>query len=325
MDLIYTDAEHVEKGVIIEPNLDMEIGIGYRNDFIIISDIKHDFLRFGSYVYYENTEYGGVIEGKTVDTLTNELIYNGRTWQGLISSKIIEPNAGQDYLIVNGDAHTIIRNLFTLLDLNDVFYVPYYPSDITITNYQFNRYINAYEGIIDMLQEYNSKLILKFSDGRVNATVKRVKDFSSNEEWDSSQLNFNATKKSKVTPNHLICAGQGELKDRLILHLYANNKKKISTDKYYSGIDEVVEFYDNTSCESLSSLRVEGVKHFKELLKEDEIEATFNELNIEKDIYDIGDIVGAYENITKTTVVSPIKRKVLKVTRGIVTIDCEVS
>ena len=47
------------------------------------------------------TEYGGRIDGVCVDTGKETVTYSGRTWQGILSKKIVCPDDGQDYLVLS--------------------------------------------------------------------------------------------------------------------------------------------------------------------------------------------------------------------------------
>ena len=52
--------------------------------------------------------------------------------------------------------------------------------------------------------------------------------------------------------NHLIVTGKGELQDRNILHLYAQENGEIGTEQYYAGLQEIAEVYENTSPRQMS-------------------------------------------------------------------------
>ena len=39
--------------------------------------------------------------------------------------------------------------------------------------------------------------------------------------------------------NHLICLGQGELKNRIVRHLYVDQNGNIGSTQYYTGVDEI--------------------------------------------------------------------------------------
>ena len=70
----------------------------------------------------------------------------GNSFRRFLKEIIIEPPAGEDYRIVSGDAHDIMREL--LKDSYDQFFtIPESPSGITMENYKFDRYTDALERI----------------------------------------------------------------------------------------------------------------------------------------------------------------------------------
>ena len=62
-------------------------------------------------------------------------------------------------------------------------------------------------------------------------------------------MNFVANEKRNGV-NHLICLGEGELKDRVVKHLYVQKDGSIGEEQYYTGIEEITETYDYNSTEA---------------------------------------------------------------------------
>lgn len=110
--------------------------------------------------------------------------------------------------------------------------------------------------------------------------------------------------------NHLVCMGSGQLQNRIRVDLYADNRGRISTTKYYTGFKERTAYYDYSSAESVSSLTSYGKKRLKELMSGQSLQV--DSVSVENEV---GDLISGYVN--KTSVTVPIERKVLSVNGGI--------
>ncbi len=82
MDLIYTDENRIDIGILKDYELDFEIGS--ENSFQITISAENNVIPMGGYFYFENTEYGGKIKQLKVDTAQNQLFYGGRTFYGML-------------------------------------------------------------------------------------------------------------------------------------------------------------------------------------------------------------------------------------------------
>jgi hypothetical protein len=318
MDLIYTTTARVDEGILSAYELDLAFGSG-ENDFELQAGTKH-ILSPGQYIYIEGTEYGGIIDAIESDTATKKIVYSGRSWHGILNSKVLMPPAGADYLILNGDANTVLADLITTLGLNSLFVAETESSGIAISNYQMIRYIPAYNGILRMLKDNGAKLCMCYVGDMVKLAAQPITDYTASEdEFDSDILEFCAKKTVNKT-NHLVCLGQGELAARTVVHLYADTDGNISTTQAITGADELVAIYENTQCETAAELQAEGIKRFKELLDQDDITIDFNEA---ADDYSVGDIVGAVDNVTGIAVKTEIKKKIVKIKDGRITVDLD--
>ena len=114
------------------------------------------------------TEYGGRDDdGVCVDTGKETVTYSGRTWQGILSKKIVCPDDGQDYLVLSGDANEVLGFLIQRIGVGDLFETPSEKAGITITSYQMDRYIDAYTGMRKMLKCAGAKLVMYYREGKV--------------------------------------------------------------------------------------------------------------------------------------------------------------
>ncbi|NCD04411.1 MAG: hypothetical protein EOM00_15805, partial [Clostridia bacterium] len=121
--------------------------------------------------------------------------------------------------------------------------------------------------------------------------------------------------------NHLICLGKGNLKDRLVIHLYVQEDGTIGNNKFYTGEDERTSVYDYSSCESAEELQEKGIERLKELM---------SYTNMDMDLYNqslsglkgmpedvaIGDIVGGRDKDTGIYLSKQITQKIVAVKSG---------
>ena len=243
----------------------------------------------------------------------------GSTWHGLLESKIIEPDAGEDYLVVSGDANMVLAALIERMGLSELFAAKNEPSGLEIRNYSMNRYIEGYSGIKKMLATVNGKLKMTYQEGKVVLYAERLVDYSQDDEFDSDQIDFVIEKNFKPI-NHIICLGKGELKDRTVIHLYTDASGNISHTQSLFGMDERTETYDNSNAESAEELEKGGMER---------LQAAWSEGKLQLDLdaatsYDIGDIVGAKELVTGTTMQKPIAKKIVTIDKNTIKITHKV-
>lgn len=318
-DLIYMNSDREDIGVLHNYELDIAVGAD-ENDFECKVSSKNHCCEEGFYIYAEGTEYGGIVDSITSDTVNAEVTYSGRTWHGILNSKIIEPDSGEAYLTLSGDAHEVIDSLLTRLNLTDLFEVDSTLSGVAIQNYKMNRYIAGYDGIVKMLNSVGAKLRVIFNGSKVVLSATGKHDFTKDEEFDSDLVDFRMKKKFK-TVNHLICLGTGELENRLVVRLYVDSDGNISQEQTQTGLDEYTAVYDYPVAESEEELVASGKDLLKTLWEQTELSVSFN---ADTDNYEVGDIVGATDNVTRLSVASVITKKVVTVRNGLITISYEV-
>ena len=116
MDLIYMNSSMQDIGVIKAYNFDLAFGSD-ENNFELKVGVNDHCCEAGYYVYIEGTEYGGIIDAVASDTAAEEVTYTGRTWHGILNSKVLCPDSGQDYLTLNGNANTVLGTLISRMGL----------------------------------------------------------------------------------------------------------------------------------------------------------------------------------------------------------------
>ena len=313
MDLIFTNAERVDQGVLSAYGFDLSYGAD-ENDFAMTLGARESKLEFGAFVYMEGTEYGGIVDAAKKSTNAESMTYMGRTWHGIMNSKVIEPDSGEAYLIVSGDANEVLSTLIDRLGLSGLFVADNNPSGIVITGYQFHRYCKGYDGIRAMLAASGAKLKIAWNEGSVRLHAEPIVDYTESPvDGDTAPL---TVERHANKVNHLVCLGKGELTEREVIHLYVDRFGNIGDVQYFTGLDEVAEVYDNSSTEDL---RKDGIAKLKELLDCDKAELALNENK--KSVYDIGDIVGAMDVQSGISVAAEVSQKIVRISNGAISTE----
>lgn len=320
MELIRTDAYGREQGNILKANVDFEVG--EENDSI--NDFEVEFKRYywtgevkkGCRVFSPNTEFGGIVKEINTDTQANTITAKGYTWRGMMCKKIIQPRQGEDYAKANGELNLVIRG-FVEKEFPNLFYGSTESTGVTV-NYQFDRYCTLHEGLVKMLKSVNYRLDIRYLQGEgeeagyVQVQAVPIVDYS--EEYEMSNdnnMNFTVSDNQRGT-NHLICLGKGELKDRLVIHLFTDKNGKVGTTQYYKGAEEIAEVYDSSGSE-----RDDLIKNGTDKLEEQKSRTEYN-MTMEKleGNIDIGDIVGGRDYILDISIKKPIGRKIWSISEG---------
>ena len=298
--LIATDSAFTDKCAIQDFTLDMVIGHDNQDFTACFEPI--DDVGGGSLLYIDGTEYGGIVDDVTTNTESGMAEYHGRTWCGILAAKIIMPPNDSSYWTVTGEANSVLSQLVTLLDLGDVFEASSEDSGIAI-DYQFARFVDGYSGIFKMLASVGAKLCVRRVDGMT--VLKAVNARTIEDEADSDLIDFELTKTVR-TVNHLVCAGEGEGTERVILHLYADENGNVSQTQSLFGVDEVTDFYDYNNADA-EQLLEDGT----EKLAEYQTNGSIDVISIGRGSWDIGDTLIARNNKSGITVSAPIIGKTI--------------
>lgn len=309
MDMIWLSSELAEIGPCYN-DFDFDVGVpeSATNDF----QMKGPLADGAGAVYVPDTEFGGLLEYKQVNNYSDATTTKGWTWRGLLTQGVIEPDSGQDYKTVSGDAHTIMNNLLSGF-LGGFFHVPETLSGINISNYQFNRYCTILDGLTAMLESAEAKLSIvaeKPQSGAVQVTLtaKPIETIGDMYTVDST-VDITHTD-NRMGINHLICLGQGELAQRTRVDLYIDASGNVSTTQYYTGRAERTEVYDYSSAEDRDALISYGKKRLLEVASQKTI--SIDNANVSGDV---GDLVYGYMDGVETT--APITHKILTISGGI--------
>lgn len=316
MDLIYTNADLVDQGVLQDCVLDLAFGAD-ENDFELEVPAEGVTLEAGALLYIEGTEYGGMVDGMRYTSADGVKRYTGRTWHGILNSKVIQPDAGADYYTVSGDANAVLAVVLQRLSLSALFVAADGSSGLSVS-YQFNRYCGGYDGLRAMLDSVGGKLRMEvLGTGRVRLSAEPVTRYVKENEWDSDRMTIDATQLWHPV-NHLICLGKGDLRQRQVVHLYADANGNLSTTQTSTGLAERVAVYDYANAESLESLTANGMAKLAEYQAGDSCKASLAD---SETVYDIGDVVGVCDAVTGLSVETTITKKIVTISGGVVTVS----
>lgn len=305
---------------------EVDLDIGDTNDFevtISAADWNSEQLGYGCRMFIPDTEYGGIIQDIESVTSSGNAILRGDTWRGMLMYRVVEPPAGQDHLVLNGELNAVIRELIGDR-YGGLFYIPDTDSGVTVSNWQVDRYVTLHEALEKLMDAYGHRLQIAYVQpegldyGYVSLEAVPVKDYSEDLEYSAEGNVYVDIRDCRNGVNHLVCAGEGENQQRAVVHLYVQKDGSIGETQYYSGLDEKADVYIFTSADK-DQLKEDGTKRLKDLMNYKTCEMTVDDINLE-----LGDIVSGYDEITDTQVKKPVIRKILKVQDGQMNVEYKV-
>ncbi len=312
--LIITDAHGTPVGAATDYELDLDYGTSDQasNDFTLT---VYDGVRpeDGSYIYIDGSDIGGVVDRMTdeVSSGVSGISWTGRCWAGILAGKILQPDAGQDYLTVSGTAGSVLTSLIQRVGLSSLFKAE---GSAGIGSFQFDRYCTMWQGVTKMLQASGLKLRMREQDGIVTLSATPVTDHTS----DSDQVDFKVTRDFRRV-NHMIGLGQGDLAKRHIVHWYADKDGNLSQTQSQTGVDEITATYDYGSDED-AKLSDDTKKKLQELQGQGTVSITVPDgVSL-----DIGDVVHGADHATGLSVTARVARKTIKIDAGVPTVSYEV-
>ena len=314
MDLVIADKTGLEVTLLKMP-YELDLDVGSTNDYqltVPLEDWNRAGYQKGYQIFVPGTEYGGKIQNIQTQDNSDTAVLSGDIWRGMLLKKIIEPPKGEDYLTVSGEANQILRQVVGER-FGTLFSVSGQDSGIVIKTYSFDRYTDLLSGLQKMLSTATARLQITYVRGKpgkpgaVELSAVPVQDLSDSLEYSQDNKVSFLTKDVGNGINHLICLGKGELKDREVLHLYADASGNISETQSLFGEEERAATYDYGSVESTEELRKGGEERLQELMSYKEFSMT-----VEESTADIGDIVGGREFTTGFLIKQPITQKILR-------------
>ena len=272
MDLIYTDSNRIEQGIVKEVVCDFAFGTD-ENDFEITTTKENFVIEVGGYVYFDDTEYGGRVDG--VETASNnaELKYSGRTWHGIFNSYIVEGihtdnivPYNDEFYICHGKVSDVINDLVSFFNLTDIFVADDFDVEIDTT---VARRLGAYDFLLDMLKQNEMKANFTHTEGKCHIITSYAIDYTDDQYFDDDKMNLSVKNSRKFTNHFVLHTYDEEEGQHYICHLFTDeygivqpyfipdkdNATPLRDGEYIddlsqrviSGQDEVVELLEGTS------------------------------------------------------------------------------
>lgn len=305
VDVIYTDAAHVEVGVLDAYELDVDVG--KTDDFELkVGARTGPALDVGAWVYVEGTEWGGRVDAVGVDTEAQTITYTGRTWRGMLAERVLRPSSGDTHWTFGGDANTAIQRILTAHS------VPYFAASeteagVTVSG-TADRYCTIAEGLDKMLGAVGMRLgISHDADGTVLTAVAGHTD-AEPYEASSDEASFEVS--GATTVNHLVCLGKDTGTSRVVVDLYADAAGTVSSSQSITGEAEVEEVYEYSS-EDSDEITEDGTKKLAELQETGEASMDLST----GEALALHDVVRAVDELTGIAVLADVDGKVMRVNR----------
>lgn len=308
MDLIYTDKARVDLGVL--HNFDLDVDLADRKDFEIKTDPENAVMTAGSYWYILGTEYGGRVDRIKVDTDSKELIYGGRSWRGMLASKVVTPPEGKSHRILDGSWQDVVQALLEDCGLSELFVADVVA--LVLDDWQVGRYVTLLDALGKILDSRQHSLSLAWIDGKVHIGAQPIRDLTDTVQYETDDKVHLVVEDNRGGVNHLICLGKEEGEKREVVHLYTTATGAITElQQTFTGLDEIVQTYENNSADTREKLKDEGFEHFKGLRNSQTFSVSVEDYDVQ-----IGDIVGGKERITGISVAEKVTNIIFKIDSG---------
>ena len=243
-DIIVAAPDGTELRCMLFSEYDFEVGDEENSFLVTIPRPEWESVANDSRIYIPGTEYGGLYKRLESDTKNNSVAVGGLTWRGMLQKKIISPPSGQDYAIDSGELNQIIGARVSAA-FPGLFVGSSESTGITVS-YQYYRYVTLYDGLKALLKSVGYKMQIEYDQvlRKVVVSAVPIVDYSSEIEYSSDMSADYSMIIDRTGINHLICLGQGELKNRIVEHLYVDGNGVISQTQTFFGENEIAETYD---------------------------------------------------------------------------------
>lgn len=306
--MIWTDAEGVDQGVILDYELDLAYGSGDdpENDFEL-TPLDGTRLEGGCLWYVDGTPWGGVVDSCSFDTSgAGSVSYRGRSWQGVLAGKVVCPPAGAEHYRMEGEANAAIAALLAHVGLSGLATVPAGGSGVELGR-DLDRFCTAWDGLVDACREAGARPELRFERGALVVTAVPRRTWGS--EVDSDLLDLSGEREWRPV-NHLVCAGEGEGGERAVVHLYADASGAVSRTQALFGIDERAELYEYTSADE-EALVENGTKRLADYQGQGELDVTVRDGSAGMEV---GDVAVGRASALGLVVEAEVTKKIVRAT-----------
>ena len=311
MDVVIAGADGSPLFQTDDFDLDLAYGAD-QNDFELSGLSRR--LSQGWRWWADGTPWGGVVDTVRVEASgdgVSALSYRGRSVQGVMAAKVVEPTAGQSHLVVSGEANAVIGQLLSRCD------VPWLvasaeDSGIVLASHRVHRYVSLYDALRMALASAGARLAVSFEDGVPVLSAVPADTYG---DVPSELVGF-AAERAYRPCNHLVGLGAGEGAAREVVHWYADASGSVSQTQTLLGLDEVAQTYDYSGSEDLSA-------DTRARLEEMQGQGTFDADLPDDARLDVGDVVTASDAETGLSVRAEVTKVVVSVQRGRATVSYE--
>lgn len=306
--MIWTDAEGVDQGAMLDYELDLAYGSGDdpENDFEL-TPLDGTRLSEGCLWHVDGTPWGGVVDSCPFDTSgAGSVSYRGRSWQGVLAGKVVCPPAGSEHYRMEGEANSAIAALLAHVGLSGFATVPAVASGVEL-GHDLDRFCTAWDGLVDACREAGARPELRFERGMLVVTAVPRRTWGS--EVDSDLLDLSGEREWRPV-NHLVCAGEGEGGERAVAHLYADASGAVSRTQALFGLDERAELYEYTSADE-EALVENGTKRLADYQGQGELDVTVRDGSAGMEV---GDVAVGRASALGLVVEAEVTKKIVRAT-----------
>ena len=318
--IVVADANGAELRSLLFTEYDFEVGDDDNTFLVTCLRSEWETIYDGSRIYIPNTEYGGLFKRLKTNTKNGTISAGGYTWRGMLQNKVLCPEEGDDYATDSGELNAIIGSRVSAA-FPGLFVGSNESTGIEV-DYQYNRYVTLYDGLKAMLKSVGYKMRISYDmeTGKVIVEAVPIVDYSSQIEYSSDMnANYYMTKEGTGV-NHLVCLGNGELRDRVVVDLYVDENGNISETQTFFGVDEIAQVYDYAGA-ARDDLIQSGTDQLKNLRNQNSFRI---DLETVTDV-EIGDIVGGRDYTSGMRMTAPITTKVVTWRNGFETTEYKLS
>lgn len=317
MELVYATFDGgawEDQGAILHFGMDLAYGDD-ENDFEITVPAG-TIIPKNALVYIDGTEWGGVVRGQRVSTFDGPVsVVTGQTWHGILSETYIMPPDGETHCSVSGELNSALAEVARHAGLGYMFETRREDSGVQVS-FTFDRFCDVYSGLRKMLSQHGMKL--KIEKPPRTRPVICAEPISEHID-EGGSIGYEMTEAAPY--NHILCIGKGEMEERVVVSLYADEKGNIGTTPTFSGVERRTYRYELTTADA-AEMAEEGAEKLRELW----LGACSCDLRLpDGESYDVDDIVGVVDEINGITVVAAVSKVIVKVSdAGEVSVSNEV-
>lgn len=250
MLLVIASTDMAKRVATEDFSLDLEMGIGTDNDFELTTPERVYGLET---IFFPGTEYGGIVDDDepSLGDEGESITYHGSTWTGVLDQSVTRPPSGQSHLTVSGSPRECISALLQSCGVGAPFTAA--DGESGSVSYTVPRFATLYEAIVGALSSAGLALGMECADGEVRLYAKAPATVD-----ETQGVGFDA-KRGYRPVNHLVVLGKGELQDREVIDLYADEEGEVSKTQSIFGLAHRAEVYELSGKEG-DELESDGVK-----------------------------------------------------------------